>query len=166
MLDLEQLHLSNWGLFRCIVSSKNKFTFFIVMEVLFFSSNVLLLCYCQMVIPCSHSSLCCLSFDFSLILLKIKFDHLSLAFIMLTAIQHDCKVNVKGITWELIKSIINKLEDQHVSYVKIVFLECFNVPFELFHCQFETAKSACRTAHLENRIFHIFYIILFLVSPE
>ena len=58
---------------------------------------------------------------------------------MLSAVEHDCKIDVKSVTREFIECIIYELENQHISDVEIVFLESINASFELFDRSFKVS---------------------------
>ena len=55
-----------------------------------------------------------------------------LILLVLTVGKHDCEVNIQCVARELVKRLVNQLEDLHVSNVKVFFTELNNAPFEPF----------------------------------
>ena len=61
---------------------------------------------------------------------------------MLATVQHDSKVDIERITREFVKCLVNKLENKHVSDVKIFIFKRLYAPLKLFHGCFEIAHCA------------------------
>ena len=75
-------------------------------------------------------SFSCLSFDFTLVFAQIVFYHILLCALMLTSVEHHCQINIERISRKLVKRIINKLENLHISNIETFLPKLDDAPLE------------------------------------
>ena len=71
---------------------------------------------------------------------------------MLTSVEHHCQINIERISRKLVKRIINKLENLHISNIETFLPKLDDAPLEFCNRWFEFHNGICWPTNFENRI--------------